>query len=797
MENLSTSHLLIASRSLQEGDYEAAERSAKVAISMNPSCADAFNILGMVRCIQGKLAEAEEFLLKAAGLSKKDSYLFFNLAKCLSDQGKDALALKWHRKSIDLNRNNSDAWLNYGISLAKLGKLQEALSAFNYALRIFPDNPWAWSNKTTTLLKLGEFDAALECSKRALELSPNAAEGWKIHGILSEKNALYDQALDAYRLSLKLNPSQADSWLLLGKVLYGKDQLNEALDSFSMSIGLDPTVSESFLNRGAVLEALDRLEDSIADYRTAKSLDSETPLPHFALGAVLSKKGHYSDALKYYDNAIRQDPDYAVAWNSRGAMLFYLGMYEDAINSFTKALELDLREEFLIGSLLHAKMQICDWSDFTAHLELLQSGLEKREKVAVPFVALSLFDSPALQRTASEIYATYRFKNFKPIGNREPEKTSERIRIAYFSMDFREHPVSYLIAELFELHDRHHFELYGFSLGVETQDPIRKRIEASFDHFIDVCNLDTNQIALISRELALDIAIDLGGFTKGSRPEIFAKRIAPIQINYLGFPSTMGSEYYDYILADPTLIPLDSQQFFTEKIIYLPNCYQVNDRKRKISEDPGSRSLHRLPEKGFVYCCFNNNWKILPEQFDIWMEILKRVSNSVLWFREYNLSCSKNLRSEAAKHGVDPERLVFAGYVTHDIHLARYRLADLFLDTYPYNGHTTASDALWAGLPVLTQEGSTYAARVGSSLLHNLGLKELVTNTKIEYLELAVELAENRSKLIKLREKIDRNRISFPLFNTPLFAEHIEAAYKAAYQIERSNAVKDHIYIKP
>jgi predicted O-linked N-acetylglucosamine transferase (SPINDLY family) len=250
-------------------------------------------------------------------------------------------------------------------------------------------------------------------------------------------------------------------------------------------------------------------------------------------------------------------------------------------------------------------------------------------------------------------------------------------------------------------------------------------------------------------------------------------------------------------VADPTLIPLDSRTFFSEKIIYLPNCYQVNDRKRTISKDHGSRSLHGLPEQGFVYCCFNNSWKILPEQFDIWMEILKRVGNSVLWFREHNLYCSKNLRSEAVKQGVDPERLVFAGYVAHDVHLARYRLADLFLDTYPYNAHTTASDALWAGLPVLTQEGSTYAARVGSSLLHNLGLDELVTKTKVEYLELAVELAGNKSKLIKLKEKIDRNRVSFPLFDTPLFTTHIEAAYKAAYRIERSNAIRDHIYIRP
>ncbi len=796
MEKISTSHLLIASRSIQQGDYETAEQRAKLAISIDPKCAGAFHILGMIRCLQGALTEAEKFLLKAVSLNKKDSYIFFNLAKCLSDQGKDNSALKWHRKAIELDRSNPDFWLNYGISLVNVGKLEESLSAFDSIIRISPNHPRAWFNKAASLLKIGRLDAGLNCSARSVELSPDSAEAWKIHGIILGKLGLPDQASEAYNSSLKINPTQPDTWQLLGTALYDMKQLDEAVKSLSVSIKLDPTTAVTFLNRGVVLQELEKIEDAISDFYTARTLDGKSALTHFSLGVALAKQYQYLDAAASYEEALKQDCNYSPAWHNLGIALSELKRYEDAVKSYIKALELGMDEDFLLGNLMHTKLRICDWSDFNIYLEQLKRGLERRSRVTTPLIAICLFDSPSLQKTAAELYSSLKCKGEKPLDKSTSRKSLEKIRIAYFSMDFREHPVGYLIAELFELHDRNYFELYGVSFGINTQDSLRRRIEESFDHFIDVSGWTTNAIAQLCQELNLDIAIDLGGFTKDARPEIFARKIAPTQINYLGFPGTMGSENYDYIIADQVLIPSNYQGCFTEKIIYLPNCFQVNDSKRKISKNPGSRSQHNLPDHGFVFCCFNNTWKLLPEMFGLWIEILTKVDDSVLWFRADNLVASKNIRIEAEKRGMDPSRLVFAEFTEHDLHLARYTLADLFLDTYPYNGHTTTSDALWAGLPVLTIEGSSYASRVASSLLRCLDLDELITNTREEYVQLAVELSRNRPRLSRIKEKLGSNRVSAPLFDTPLFTTHIESAYKAVYQVKQSGKMRDHIYVK-
>jgi protein O-GlcNAc transferase len=796
MEHVSTSYLQKASKALNAGDYNAAEKLAKFAISIDSRCADAFHILGIIKCVAGEFTEAEEFLLKAAGLDKKNGYIFFNLGKCLSDQGKHDLALKWHRKAIELDRSNSEFWLNFGISLVNLGKLEESLSAFDSIIKTSPNHPQAWFNKTAALLKLGKLEAGLKSSERNLELSPASAEAWKIHGIFLGKLGLPGQASEAYSSSLKINRNQADTWQLLGTALYDINQLDQALESLSVSIKLDSTAAAAFLNRGVVLQELEKLDDAISDFSTARTLDDKSALTHFSLGTALAKKYQYLDAAHSYEEALKQDHNYAPAWHNLGIALSELKRYEDAIKSYIKALQLGMDDDFLLGNLIHTKLRICDWTDFNIYLEQLKRGLERRSRVTTPLIAICLFDSPSLQKSAAEIYSTIRCKQTKPIYKCTSGKDLKKIRIAYFSMDFREHPVGHLIAELFELHDRSQFEVYGVSFGINTQDSLRRRIEKSFDRFMDVFGWSTTAIEQLCQDLNFDVAIDLGGFTKDARPEIFAKRIAPIQINYLGFPGTMGSENYDYILADQVLIPSNYQEFFAEKVIYLPNCFQVNDRKRKISENPSSRSQHNLPDHGFVFCCFNNTWKLLPEIFDLWIEILTKVDDSVLWFRADNSVASKNLRTEAEKRGVDPARLVFAEFTEHDLHLARYTLADVFLDTYPYNGHTTTSDALWAGLPVLTIEGSSYASRVASSLLRCLDLDELITNTFEEYVQLAVELSRNRPRLGRIKEKLDSNRVSAPLFDTPLFTKHIESAYKAVYQVQQSGRVRDHIYVR-
>jgi len=386
-----------------------------------------------------------------------------------------------------------------------------------------------------------------------------------------------------------------------------------------------------------------------------------------------------------------------------------------------------------------------------------------------------------LQKKSSVIYAQDKYP-FNPIlGTILKRSKNEKIRIGYFSADFKNHPVAFLIAELFEIHDRRQFEIYAFSL-INAADEMKGRLQLAFDHSIEIQVMTDIEIAQLSRSLNIDIAVDLTGYTKDSRTGIFSYRAAPIQVNYLGYPGTMGADYIDYIIADKTLIPLDAQSSYTEKVVYLPNSYQVNDRKRLISDRQFTRQELRLPENRFVFCCFNNNFKILPATFEGWMRILKAVEGSVLWLLQDNSWAVENLKKEAEKQGISADRLVFAERLPLPEHLARHRQADLFLDTFPYNAHTTASDALWSGLPVLTLMGRSFASRVAASLLNAIDLPELITTGQEGYEALAIELALNPQKLAEIKLKLANNRLTTPLFDTPLFAKNLETAYIKMYE---------------
>jgi predicted O-linked N-acetylglucosamine transferase (SPINDLY family) len=373
---------------------------------------------------------------------------------------------------------------------------------------------------------------------------------------------------------------------------------------------------------------------------------------------------------------------------------------------------------------------------------------------------------------------------------------SKKIRIGYFSADFHNHATMYLMAGLFELHDATNFEIYGFSFGPKSTDVMKLRAQRAMREFVDITRLSDAEVASLSRNYEIDIAVDLKGYTKDSRPQIFLERAAPIQISYLGYPGTMGISSIDYLIADKVLIPADDKSAYSEQIIYLPHSYQVNDSQRSFLRENYTREEFSLPAEGFIFCCFNNNWKITPEVFSCWMQILSAVKNSVLWLFEDNPTAAVNLREEASNRNIDPNRIVFAKRMSHEKHLARYRLGDLFLDTLPYNAHTTASDALWTGLPVLTCMGNSFAGRVAASLLTNIGLPELITRSLQEYESLAIELATNPDKLTQIKTKLAENRLTTPLFDTPLFTKHIEAAYQAVYDRYQSGLQPDHIYVE-
>lgn len=464
-----------------------------------------------------------------------------------------------------------------------------------------------------------------------------------------------------------------------------------------------------------------------------------------------------------------------------GVALQEQGKLEEAITAYNKALAIKPDFERARVLKLHQQAHICDWGSIAKDIEILpQLGITK-EHVS-HFAMLSLEDAPERHQTRAEIYAKAKYPA-KPLpGQVKPSQKTKRIRLGYFSTDFKEHPVAYLIAKMLEQHDRDQFEVFGYSLHGNQQSDMRQRLSQSFDNFVDVQGMADKDIALQARKDGIDIAIDLNGYTQNHRMGIFANRPAPIQINYLGYPGTTGADFMDYIIADRFLMPEQNQKYFSEKPLYLPYTYMPTDNTRKLSQKPMSRKEEGLPDGAFVFCCFNNNYKISSAEFDIWMRLLSKVEGSVLWLRKSNAVSHLNLKNEAKKRNVHPSRLVFADRAPMDEHLARQKLADLFVDTFAFNAHTTASEALWAGLPVITKAGDGFAARVAGSLLNAIGLPELVTTTTQGYEEVILELATNPTKLANLKDKLAINRLTQPLFNTELYTKYLENGYQKAYQ---------------
>ena len=446
--------------------------------------------------------------------------------------------------------------------------------------------------------------------------------------------------------------------------------------------------------------------------------------------------------------------------------------------------------------LLHTKMLMCNWQNFKVNVKSLSLQINENKKSSLCLPVLALTDSPLIQRKSSEIWVNDKYPYSSLFGPIFKSRHRDKIKIGYYSPDFREHPVAYVLAELLELHDKNQFELFGFYFGPPDSSKIHKRVSSAFNQFIDVGFKSDKDITLMSREIGIDIAVDLTGFTGLSRTDIFSYRAAPIQVNYLGYSGTIGAEYIDYIIADPIIIPTESQKYYSEKVAYLPNSYLVYDTQRSMPDRLFTKDELGLPKDSFVFCCFNNNYKITPNTFDGWVRILKAVKGSVLWLLEDNPIAVSNLRKEAQFRGLDPNRLVFAKRMDPSEYLARNYVADLFIDTFPYNAHTTAADALWFGLPILTCMGESFASRVAASLLNAIELPELITTTQEQYEARAIELATNPEKLKAIKYKLERNRLTTALFDTTRFTKHIQAAYKQMYERYQADLPPNNIYVK-
>jgi predicted O-linked N-acetylglucosamine transferase (SPINDLY family) len=618
-----------------------------------------------------------------------------------------------------------------------------------------------------------------------------------MEGLALQQLGRFDEARALYEQVLAKDPQDFDALHLLGVIAAQTHNPSLAVDLIDRAIAINPRVAAAYSNRGAALKQLKRLDEAVSSYERAIALQPDTPEAHSNLGNALRELRRPEQALASYDRAIAIKPDYADAHYNRGQALKDLKRLDESAASYAHTLELNPGQEFLVGTLIHAFHQIGAWSDFDANNQFLAAQVESREKASPPFPVVTALDSSRLQRIAAQVWVETKCPPQGALGPIGLSLKKDKIRLGYYSADFYDHATCYLMAELFEAHDRNRFEVYAFSFGPEVKDGMRQRVGQAFDHFIDIRDQSDLEAARLSRELGIDIALDLKGYTQDSRPGIFSHRCAPVQVNYLGYPGTMGAPYMDYLIADKVLIPEESQIHYSEKIAYLPHSYQVNDTKRQIADTPFTRQALGLPEDGFVFCCFNNSFKITPHTFDGWMRILQAVPGSVLWLLDDNPQASGNLRKEASTRGVDSDRLVFGGRMPLPEHLARQRLADLFLDTLPCNAHTTASDALWAGLPVLTLMGQSFAGRVAASLLMALGLPELVADSQDNYEQKAIGWALDPGALCAIRQKLQGNRRATPLYDTPRFTRHIEQAFVQMHSRHLAGLPADYIEIRP
>ena len=649
-------------------------------------------------------------------------------------------------------------------------------------------------NRGNQQAQSGQWATSIETYSKVIALDPSLATIIYNRGVSYATLQRLPEALADYERAIALGVQAPYAIYNRAGILLALERYDEALKGYDEAIRLDPNFPGSHFNRGAILLKLGDKPGAADCFERVLRLQPDNVAAFNNLGFCLDSMGWHQDALKAYDAALKYNPNMGDVHINRATLLANMGREAEAAAGYDTGLKLSPDAPFARGMRLMSKMQICDWKEYESDIKALENGLERSQKVTPPFPALAFIDSPGLQLKAAQIWTRDNYPNDPALGKLPASAPRDRIRVGYFSSDLHGfHPVASAIVGIIEAHDRAKFEIYAFSYSPNFSDAMRKRLESAFDKFVDVLQLSDREIAATARRLEIDIAVDVSGYTAGARPRIFSLRAAPVQM--LLYPGTMGDEAHDYIIADPVVIPPEARAFYSEKVIYLPS-HLPSDPQRTIANRTPSRAELGLPEQGFVFCSFNNRYKITPETFAVWMRILARVKDSVLWLSGANPVVIENLRAEAVRHGVAPERLIFADRMeAHADHLARHAAAGLFLDTLPYNAQTTASDALFAGLPVLTVAGETFSGRVAASLLTALDLPELIVPTREAYEALAIELATTPSRLQSLREKLARNRLTSPLFDIVGYTRNLETALTIAAARQRDGLLPDHIVV--
>ena len=745
--------------SLQLEDEINAFKAFETVIQKDSRHIEALKKIAYIHLDKNQLNHAEMYLKKAYLINEDDESTIEALIFIQKEFQNYKEALNYIDQLLKKNLKNYELLSDKSYYLALLKRDSEAISNANKSIKINPKYTPAWINLSNAYQEKKNYELALNAINMAIELDQNISIAWsnKSNTLISLKR--YKEAIEAATKAIEIDNNNSSAYSNLGLCQMSISNNEEGIKSINKALEINPNLQKAWVHKASYYYKKNEYKDSLICCNKAIQLDQQMLEPLLVAANTYNELKNYTQAIRCLNRCLDMKPD----------------------------------DPEIHARILGINLAINNWEDYYTQVELLQKNIENNIYTNIlPHTGISIFNNEEINFKITKIF-TKNFELKKP--NKYSYTKSEKIRIGYFSYDFRDHAVYHLIRGVFKNHNKDLFDIYCFKLNVKTSEEIKNELENNFTKIIEIANMSYYDVKTIVADHNIDIAIDLGGHTKDSALGIFSLGIAPIQINYLGYPGTTAVESIDYIIADKTLIPENNKKYYSEKIIYLKNSYQPNDFEKKISSSKTVRNDHALPNSKFIYCCFNNSYKINPETFDSWMNILKKATDSILWLLEDNEINSNNLKKEAEKRGVSSERIIFAKRIKLAQHLERQRHADLFLDTLPYNAHTTCSDALWAGLPVLTLLGNTFSSRVAASLLNAIEMPELVTYSREEYENLAVDLALNPNKLKALKQKLQDKICTTSLFDTQNYTKNLELAYQIVYQKYLDGESPDHIYL--
>jgi protein O-GlcNAc transferase len=780
---------------LQSGQLVLAKIFLAEVTSHNPNNDEAFHLLGLVFFQQNQLTQSFDSISRAIAINPKNTLYYSNRGEVLRQMGKPKLAIEDLDFAISRDPKNPTLFFNRGVIYHQLKDYTPALDNYLTAIQLGAKNFQVYFYLGNIYAELAEYSKANNAYEESLKLNPQNASTWTNLGFIKDKEQKSDAAVECYRKSIALNPGRPEVYSNLGKSLCELKKYEESILACSRAIEIDPTLAAAYSNMADTFTRLKNYHKAYEFYEKAIKLDPEYEQAFFNYAGAFYQATDFQSAILCLDSAIRINPLNADAYYNRSIAKIKMKDSLSSLEDLEKALKLEPKLDFAMGDLLISYLKLGIWDKFEELRKNLPDKIKNHERVSHPLRLMSVFDSLDYLKSLAVLYIDARFKSESTFNNWPPQ--NPKIRIAYFSEDLREHPVGYLLAEVLELHNRSQFEVHVFSFSKDKPDQLSNRIKHAVDFYHDVSLKTNEEIVHLARSLNLDIAIDLGIFT-ADQLEVFKERLAPIQVNYLAYAGTSGSQFMDYIIADEYTIPQSAETYYTEKIVRLP-CFMPRDTQVKPSAKKFTRTECGLPNEGFVFCCISGYGKILPEIFASWMNILKQVPGSCLWLADSpDPGVTDKIRFHAEKQGVSAKRLVFAKRLDSPAdYLSRLSLADLFLDTFPYGAHTIGNDALWAGVPVLTRVGETFASRVAGSFLMRLQLPELITNNMEQYQAQAVSIGNNPTLAARLRQRLMENSTKSEIFNSLYYTKKLEESYKAMCQLVLNAKEPKNILIKP